>query len=258
MKVTRIAVAVLTALALPSAPPAAASDGTYTYILCANPDTGFGTTATDGMFPDGVTMNAGHPNMTTLQGAQKCSGSTSPTRGMIIQPQGAYSLQQQQGTTFQFTAPSEVRFLDADVWRRASNDNGMMTAFVRSSSDWIYASPNYGRCEDPSWGCKTAGSHVPFSTSNHVHVGAAHDGMERGFKFFLRCAWFGCNVSDAQHLVVHGGKVGLADDHAPSATPGVGGLLTDSVLRGVERASFTARDGQTGVYRARLIVDGVG
>ena len=257
MKVTRIAAAALAALAL-TASPAAASEGTYTYMLCANPDTGTGTTATNGTFPEGVTMNAGHPNMSTLQGAQKCAGHVSSYEGMIIQPQGAYALQQQQGTTFQFTAAPEVRFVDAHVYRRASNDNGTMTAFVRSQNDWIYASPNYGRCEDPGWGCKGVGSHISFSSPNYVHIGEAQDGMERGFKWFLKCSsGFGCSVSDLQHMVVYGGKVNLADDHAPSATLGVGGLATDSVLRGVERVSFSARDGETGVYRGRFLIDGV-
>ena len=256
MKVTRIAAAVLTALALPAAQPAAASDGTFTYMLCANPDTGRGTASSDGVFPDGVTMNAGHPNMTTLQGAQTCGGDVNGSRGMIIKTNGAYALAQQQGTSFQFTAPPEVRFLDAYVFRRTNTANGMMSAFVRNASDWIYASPNFDRCEEPGWGCRGVGTFDAFSASNRIHVGGAHDGMPRGFKWFLRCAWMGCNVTDANQFAVYGAKVNLADDEGPSATLGVGGLRSDDVLRGVERVSFSGRDGQSGVYRARLVVDG--
>jgi hypothetical protein len=256
MKVTRIAAAVLTALALPAAQPAAASDGTFTYMLCANPDNGRGTSPQDGAFPDGVSMNAGHPNMTTLQSIQRCSGNVTPGRGMRIEPQGAYHLNQQQGTSFKFEAPPELRFLDAEVWSTAVNDAGMMTAFVRSADDWIYASPNWGRCEDPGWGCKRRGTDAAaFLSANYTAVGRAHDRMERGFKWFLKCAWFGCEVSNAQFFAVYGAKVNLADDSAPSAALGVGGLRDDAVLRGTERVSFTGHDGQSGIYRARFIVD---
>lgn len=258
MKVTRIAAAVLTALALTAAQPAAASDGTFTYMLCANPDTGRGTVSSDGAFPDGTSLTAGHVNMTTLQSAQACSGTVDGSRGMMIKPNGSYHLEQQQGSAITFRAPAELRFLDAHLWRRMNTDNGMTTSFVRSQSDWIYASPNYDRCEDPGWGCKGRGSHDPFSPGNAIYVGVAHDAMDNGFKWFLKCAWWGCNVTDNQQIQVYGGKVALADDHAPSGTLGVGGLRSDDVLRGVERVSFSARDGQSGVYRARLLVDGVG
>lgn len=256
MKVTRIAAAVLAALALPVS-TAGAADGKYTYMLCSNPDTGFGTTTTDGTFPDGVTMNAGHLNMTTLQGAQRCSGTMAPDRGLIIKPQGAYTLAQQQGTTFTFTAPPEVTFVDAKVWRRSVNFSGMMTAFVRSASDWIYAGPNYGRCQDPGFGCLSTGNPAPYHSLNQVSIGEAHDGMPNGFKWFLRCSAPSCSVSNQVDMVVFGGKVNLVDNQSPTATIGVGGLRGDDVLRGVERVSFSARDGQTGMYRGRLLVDGV-
>ena len=256
MKVTRIAAAVLTVLALPAAEPAEATGGRYTYMLCANPDTGRGTTASDGVFPDGVTMSAGHPNMSTLQSRQACSGQSNAASGMMIRPQGGYRLEQQQGTTFNFSVPSQLRFVDAHLWRRMNTENGMTTSFVRSASDWIYASPNFDRCEEPGWGCRGRGSHDPFSSGNYVYVGTAHEGMERGFKWFLRCAAMACNVTDNQQLQIYGGKVGMADDNGPSASLGVGGLGSDTVLRGVERVSFSAADGQTGVFRARLFVDG--
>jgi len=256
MKVIRIAAAVLlTGLALPAA-PAAASGGTFTYMLCANPDTGRGTAPANGVFPDGVTMSAGHLNMSTLQSAQACAGTVDGSRGMVIKPNGAYFLAQQQGTVLSFTAPPEVRFLDAYVWRRMNTDDGMMTAFVRSSSDSIYASPNFDRCEQPGWGCLGRGSHDAFSPGNQTYVGGSHEGMPQGFKWFWRCAWFGCNVDDAGGISVYGAKVQLADDASPSGTLGVGGLGSDAVLRGVERVAFSARDGQAGVYRARVLVDG--
>ena len=40
-------------------PPATASNGSYTQILCANPDTGLGTESRDGRFPDGVLVLVG-------------------------------------------------------------------------------------------------------------------------------------------------------------------------------------------------------
>ena len=61
--------------------PASAAGGGYTYMLCANPDTGVGTTPQDGMFPDGVTMLPGHWNAMSLQADQRCAGQVNGGRG---------------------------------------------------------------------------------------------------------------------------------------------------------------------------------
>lgn len=42
--------------ALAAAPPADASGGTFTQILCANPDTNQGVMDTGGQFPAGMTL----------------------------------------------------------------------------------------------------------------------------------------------------------------------------------------------------------
>ena len=253
----RVALAALLLVLL--APTAAlASNGTYMYMMCANPDTGRGTLASDGVFPDGVSMTSTHPNMSTLQGQQRCSGQISHDRGMIIKTNGSYSLPQNAGATFTLRVRDELRFLDAHVWRRVNTWNGMMTAFVRSPDEWLYATPSYDVCEDPNWGCRLKGDHIPFGGPNHAYVGFGHDRMPNGFRWFLRCSWFSCNVNNDNAFALFGAKVALADDSDPSGSLGVGGLGSDDVLRGVEEVAFNVADRQSGVYRYKVLVDGHG
>lgn len=253
----RVVVGILGLLAcLAGAAPSVASAevGRYTYMLCANPDTGIGT-GSDGLFPDGVTLSAGHIAMTGLEHQQRCSGTITGSRGMIIKPSGSYTLAQQQGSTLTLTLPSDLRFVEAGLSMRTSTVGGLIAAVVRSSSDWIYASPWYYRCEQPGWNCLGTGSSTPFAPENFVGVGLAHSDMPNGFKWSLRCSSWQCSASDAAGFAVYGGKVKIADDAGPSGQLGIGALGSRDQLRGEEDVTFAASDGESGVYRARLLVD---
>ena len=235
---------------------ASASAGSYTYMLCANPDTGLGT-GTDGVFPDGVSMTtAGHVAMTALQSHQRCSDTIDGTRGMIIKPNGSYTLGESTGTTMTLTLPDDLRFVGASVFMRTSTMTSMVASLLRSSDGGVFASPAYYRCEQYGWNCTGTGSTVPFAAGNRFNVGSAHSGMPNGFKWFLRCGWTFCSVSDATtSFSMYGSKVTIADDADPSGSLGVGRLATRDVLSSEVEASFSASDGESGVYRARLLID---
>jgi hypothetical protein len=247
-----------TALAvLALAAPAAASDGSYTAMVCANPDTGIGVAPRDGMFPDGVSQFAADTvPMTSLVGRQQCSGTITGGRGLLISPNGGTTLPQHAGAGFRYTLPDELDFLGATIYARTVTTNGLIAKVVRTSNDWMYAQPHFLMCEY-GWNCFGTGSSFdPFGAANQIPIDTAHDGMPQGFKWFLRCTFPTCGVSEANAFNVYGGKVAVGDRRGPSAGSAAGDLATDATLRGTEALTFTAADGESGVYRARAIVDG--
>jgi hypothetical protein len=241
------------------AAPALAAPGEYEYILCANPDTGQPAAPADKAFPEGVQMTrVAHPNQQGLSLVQRCGTAASPATGMVITPLGTYTLPQNAVTEFTFTLPADLEFRGASLWLRTQTRGGMLAVVSRTASDWIYALPHYYVCEEPGWGCTGTGDPwSPFSPANRFEVGSGHDGMPNGFKWYLACSWWTCDVSDATTVFqLFGGKVRIGDNGTPTGAVGVGGLAADEVLRGVEELTFTAADAQSGVYRFRLIVDG--
>ena len=61
-----------------------AAGGTYTYVACANPDTGMGVMSTDGALPPGFTGFYSH-TVGPASSETRCGpGATSPSRGIGV------------------------------------------------------------------------------------------------------------------------------------------------------------------------------
>ncbi len=117
----RVAGAVAGALicALAAAPQADASGGTYTQILCANPDTGQGVMDTAGQFPAGMSLWTDQLSMTRLEENASCQhGAMTISRGVLLQTMTRFSTNQPDaGGAISYRAPSDVLFRGATLYR---------------------------------------------------------------------------------------------------------------------------------------------
>ena len=259
------ATAALLACAAAAAPSVSfASGGTYTQILCANPDTGDGV-GTNGHYPDGFTRTrSSYAHMAGQADWQRCAGRIGGTDGILMSLVGSWVAGTNDGISLAYRAPADVSFRSATVYRAISlpiAEGGNWTAALqRGDSDWHYAMPRYDLCGQygpAGWGsgCLSSGNAAsPWAAANRVEIGG-DDGLN-GFNATLKCDWSSCQAGAGHTVRIFGGKAALRDASNPVGGTLTGGLTEDGVLRGSEQLAVSATDAGAGVYRVRLLLDG--
>lgn len=246
-----------------SATTAAIARRSYTQVLCADPNTGQGVGG-DGYLPDGMSAAVDRWEMGNIEGRSYCSGTMTTQRGIHVRPYTRVwgTGWAQTGATLRYRAPSQVGYLGADVYRRLYF-NGAITligGINMSSSDWVYASPRAEFCEMNTYNCAGYAQNAtqPFSGTG-VAVGASN--QINGFNMFVRCggadnSWT-CGADTWHGYTFYGARVALLDSVDPKVTGAVTGTLATATTTGTTATvAFPAADGESGVYRVRVRVDG--
>lgn len=256
-------VALLTCAAAIAPSVSLASGGTYTQVLCANPDTGNGV-GTNGLYPDGFTRTrSSYVHMAGQADWQRCSGRIGGTDGIIMSLVAPWGAAPHDGISLAYRTPSDVSFRGATVYRAISlpiAEGGNWTAALqRGDSDWHYAMPRYDICGQygpGGWGtgCQSSGNAAsPWAASNRVDIGG-EEGLN-GFNATIKCDWSSCQAGGGHTMRIFGGKATLRDASNPVGGALTGGLTEDGVLRGSEELAVSATDAGSGVYRVRLLLD---
>jgi hypothetical protein len=240
-----VAVLACAALTVPSA--ASAAGGTYTQILCADPDSGAGVIP-DSQLPDGLTNPSTFPSMSTASTTAGCTSGSG-----IALPTAADTNDPYKGGALVYRAGDGVKFQRAMLHRRYL-DQSNWSLFVHRAADWTwaYASPFTERCDA---GCAQLGSGEGFATSTRTLVAAGSE-ETNGFSFAVLCeipdSTRRCTADGSRGLRLWGGRVTLEDAANPqvSGTPS-GSLVRDTVLRDTADLTFNATDAGSGLYRVR-------
>ena len=255
----------LLACAASAAPShAIASGGTYTQILCSNPDTGNGV-GTLGQYPDGFTRTrASYAHMAGQTDWQRCAGRIGGTDGIVMSLAGSWGAASNDGISLAYRTPSDVTFDSATVYRSIAlpiAEGGNWTAAIqRADSDWHYGMPRYDLCGQyggGGWGtgCLSAGiAASPWAPANRVEIGGGDGGLD-GFNAAIKCDWPSCQAGPGHTMRIFGGKASLRDASNPVGGAVTGSLTEDTLLRGVEELAVSATDTGSGVYRLRLLLD---
>ena len=248
---------VLACAALPSV--ARASDGTYTQILCANPDTGKGVVGSNGTLPDGTTNPHNMQWAGVSAALSRCTGTIGGGDGVpVTTGAGWTTTEPNKGSALRYRAPGGIAFRGGTIYRYASM-SGRFSWTVSRSGQWdhIFGTPRDEIC---SWGngCVARGtSSAPWVDANRVVLG--HNEVN-GFDVSVLCdipqGW-SCTADGSQTMRIYGGKLTLEDSAGPVPGAASGSLASDTVLAGSEDVDFGATDVGSGLYRVRLFVDGV-
>jgi hypothetical protein len=250
-------VAVLACAALPS--PAVASDGTYTHVLCANPDTGVGVVDANGKLPDGVT-NPWNVQFAAVSATRsRCHGPIDGSGGMPATTGGGWTTNEaNKGGALRYRVPEPIVF-NGGVLYRHGTVSGRFGWTVSRNGRWdhIFGQPNDDHC---TWGdgCSARGSSAaPFGSSNRVVV---RSNEVNGFDVSVLCdipSGWSCTADGSQTVRVYGARLALEDRSAPVPGAVTGSLASAPVLAGVEDIDFSASDSGSGLYRVRVLLDGV-
>ena len=254
-----------------TAPPALASEGTFTQILCADPDTGRGVMGSDGILPAGLRDHRiDHPNFGHTQRDTRCSGTMTGLRGVVLSTGGAIFTYPpaDSGLIMRYEPAAGVGFDSGVVYRQSQMGSGWddywSIGINRAYDDWQWADPQYDMCVSRwSENCRGRGSTDPFSAGNRVDIGRAA-GLDaggrplNGFNLLIKCAGGNCSADGGDFLRVFGGRLALTDETSPrlDGAP-TGALAGDGPVQGTVDASFRVTDAGSGVYRTRLVIDGV-
>lgn len=258
------ALALLACAAAATPSDALASGGTYTQILCANPDTGNGV-GTAGRYPDGFTRTrASYLHMAGQADWQRCAGRIGGSDGIVMSLVASWGAVRDDGISLAYRTPSDVSFRGATVYRSVAlpiAEGGNWTAAIqRADSDWHYGMPRYDLCGQygpGGWGtgCQSAGdASSPWSPANRVEIGGGDGGLD-GFNAAIKCDWANCQAGPGHAMRIFGGKATLRDASNPVGGAVTGSLADDTVLRGAEELAVSATDAGSGVYRVRLLLD---
>ena len=234
-----------------SAATAPVARGTFTHVLCRNPQTG-GSAAADGPLPDGLSFgrNADHFPPPTVRCAT--AGGIDLNTGWTWSADFGDT-----GGWLHYRGTEDLRFAGATIYRHAQMGGHFSWAVHTATWNGIFAAP---RAEICSWGdgCSARGtSSAPFDASNRVDV---EPGTVNGFNVVLVCdipVGRTCFADGTQRVVVTGGLVRLRDTATPELTaPVTGGLTFRTPLAGTEDLQFMAADAGSGLYRVRYTIDG--
>ncbi|MDQ4126147.1 MAG: hypothetical protein M3134_11210, partial [Actinomycetota bacterium] len=218
LRLRGVALACACAAAFVPASPALASDGTYTQVLCANPDTGRGVVGENGKLPDG-TSNPHNMQWAGVSAALSiCSGTITGSGGVPVTTGGGWSSSEaNRGAALRYRAPAEIAF-NGGVLYRYGTMSGRFGWTINRSGRWdhIFGTPADERC---TWGdgCFSRGtSSAPWSDANRVRVGSGSAEVN-GFDASVLCdiphGWQ-CNADGSQTLRIYGGKLALEDRSA--------------------------------------------
>lgn len=246
------------ALVLAAAAPAAASDGTYTQILCANPSTGHGVGA-QGVH--GLTTPATVLTWRPTISAVNCGdGPMTDVRAIKLESRtdawfgdGDYAALNYRVAEPSITLRSATYFR---AFRVAHATDDSRTMIVQHGGEQPAEPTAPQNPADFQW---TVAQHSPrgrldrpFAPENQVR--AEHNG--RQFSITARCSNTSCHHSTGDWTYsFFGGTAELADTSPPTVTD-VSGTLTTGTASGTADLVFSADDAGAGLYRFRLVVDG--
>ena len=248
---------VLACLAAPSG--AAASDGTYTQVFCANPDTGLGVVRANGQLPDATSNPWNHQFAAVSAVRSRCTGTIGGGDGVPVSTGASWSTNDaNQGGAVRYRVPSPLTFAGGVIYRYGTMSGRFSWTVTRNGRwDHIFGTPKDERC---SWGegCTTRGTPAaPWSDANRVSIGSND---VNGFDLSVLCdipqGW-SCSADGSQTVRIYGGRLVVEDRAAPEPGPASGSLVSASTLSGNAEVDFSATDAGSGLYRARLLVDGV-
>ena len=249
-------VAVL-ACAAPSS--ALASEGTYTHVLCANPDTGVGVVDANGKLPDGTTnpWNVQFAGVSATR--SRCSGAADATSGVPVTTGGGWTTNEaNRGGALSYRVPAPLVFGGGVLYRHGVVSGRFGWTVSRNGRwDHIFGQPNDDHC---TWGdgCSSRGSSsAPFGASNRVTV---RSNEINGFHVAVLCdipSGWQCNADGTQTVRVYGARLSLEDQSAPVPGSATGALASAAVVSGPADLDFSAADQGSGLYRVRVLLDGV-
>lgn len=253
----RLAAGIVAALACAAAapPPSPAAGGSYTQILCVDPETGR-PAVSDSQLPDGMTNPGHYPVMTGASTLARCSSG-----GGIPVGTNADTRSPNTGAALVYRADDEsVRFRGASLYRQYL-DSGRWSLFVHRASDWAspYASPWVERCDGTT--CSSLGNGTPFSAENRLTFSAGTESTN-GFSLAVLCeipdSTWACGADPSRGLRLFGGRVTLEDIAAPQMSGSASGsLIEETVLAGPAEVTVNATDAGAGLYRVRVLLDNV-
>lgn len=244
-----------------SAPSAVVVRRSYTQLLCANPRTGQGLVA-DGALPDGMWQEVDRAHFGYLLNRAQCGGTMTTDRGIPIRPWSRSwgTHWAMTGTILKYRAPSAVTFQGATLYRRLNFAGALqMGASITGGADgWLYGGPRWELCETAA-GCSGANAAPASPWTSPVAVGTSP--QVNGFDVMVKCAapsdaWT-CGADLDHGYTLYGASVALHDPADPRATAAPAGTLaTDATLDGEETLHLALHDGESGVYRVRIELDG--
>lgn len=233
--------------------PASAAAGTYTQILCADPETGLGVIP-DSQLPDGLVNYSHFSRMSTSSTLSRCSSGGGMPLLIAVDTRTPSA-----GAALVYRAGADVRFKSAVVYRRYT-DNSNWSLFVHRAERWEdpYASPFDDRCD--FWRqCTSLGAGDGFLAANKLTITAGAE-PTNGFSFAVLCeipdpSW-PCAADESRGLRIFGGRVVLEDTSNPQvAGLPSGSLVEDTILQGTEELTVNATDVGSGLYRVRVLLD---
>lgn len=253
---TRLASAAALALLVTAllASPAAAADGSFTQILCANPDTGqgLGVESVDGL----TTPASATAWRATTDGACR-SGPSAITLG----PSSTAPVPYNGYAALHYRVDDPALTIASATYYRSfsSSDNGLEVSTRvgqhGNADPGTAAAPVNGHDWHATGQSQSAGTAiVPFSWQNAVT--AVHNG--RSFSVTAQCRRTGASCTHEAgewSYRFFGGTARLLDSERPEVRM-VRGSLADAGTVGTESLSFRVADQGSGVYRLRVVLGG--
>lgn len=241
------AIALLAALAPATS---SAANGSYTQVLCFNPDTGQGVGA-----PEEIRRLGGapFPNL-----AVDCTGTVHTEGGITLQSGLPTTTTQRMAGEIEYKVPSGVDLVSGQVYRivRVAGGGQKITLAQHAGPSLdFFALP---RGELNQWwpdGLHDLGSSTAvWDTGNRLELAVA-GGI---WRYTGGCdASEGCSVAAGSMFVrIFGGKLQLRDTSDPQLVGEVSGSMTEfAAVSGSADATFSASDAGSGLYRTRVLVD---
>ncbi len=231
-----------------------AAGGSYSQIVCFNPDTGEGVGV-----PAEIAHHGGEP-FPTLH--MDCSGAVSTNKGIVMTAAPSSPASGDAGE-LAYAAPPGVLIESGLMYRVLeapdSGDHGLTMAQHGGASlnfngaviaevfDW-----HNGTFVD------TGTNNIPWAVENRVSL--AIDGPKAHWRYTGVCDKdSGCEVTDASpvSLRIFGGRLSLRDNSVPNVSEVGGSLVANDVSAGTQSVDFSATDSGSGLYLAKVQIDGV-
>ena len=242
----------LTALLLAPATGVAA-DGSYTQILCFNPDTGQGVGA-----PAEVSRLGGPP---FPDYTASCSGPIAANSGMTLSSGEPAATSFRMSGEIEYRTPSSVSLTSGTIFRAFRVHGGGQTLTVAQHAGTSLDFFSNPRGELFQWwpsGLSSVGTtQDPWAQANRLQLAISPSGI---WRYTGGCdASAGCNtVPGSVYIRIFGGKLQLHDSSNPQLAGAPTGTLVDEAsLSGIAELSVSASDVGAGVYRWRIIVDDI-
>ena len=256
----RALLATLVALATTLLPSAAlAADGTFTQILCANPDTGQGLGVSA---VDGLTAPASATAWRATVDNDSCgTGAPTAANAIALGPSSAATVPYNGYAALHYrVADSALTLESARFFRAFASGNHPFEVSTRiiqhggtaaseadapmNGSDWFWSGQSELAGQDDQ----------PFARENEVQ--AEHN--RRSFSVTAQCRDTGATCAHAPgewSYRFFGGEAQLRDTQPPVIESASGSLLDGGTIA-TEQMTFRASDAGAGIYRFKLAIDG--